>query len=86
MQALLSALLRFQGIKLSQGVELSHGHSHLSVSMEDLGECTRRVQETVSSCLKQVGGDTFSDDRGRRPYKRILITQSFPTVLQDQDL
>ena len=61
-QALLSALLRFQGVKLSQGVELSHGHGHLSVGMDDLGECTRRVQETVSSCLKQVGGDTFSDE------------------------
>ena len=60
-QATLSALLRFQGIKLSQGAQLSHGHGHLSVGMDDLGECTRRVRETVSSCLKQVGGDTFSD-------------------------
>ena len=59
---MLSALLRFQGIKLSQGAELSHGHGHLSVGMDDLSECTRRVQETVSSCLKQVGGDTFSDN------------------------
>ena len=59
-QALLSALLRFQGIKLSQGAQLSHGHGHLSVGTDDLGECTRRVQETVSSCLKQVGGNTFS--------------------------
>ena len=61
-QALLSALLRFQGIKLSQGAQLSHGHGHLSVGMDDLGECTRRVQETVSSCLKQVGGDAYSED------------------------
>ena len=55
-QAVISALLRFQGVKLSQGAQLSHGHGHLSVGMDDLGECTRRVQETVSSCLKQVSG------------------------------
>eukprot|EP01051_Picozoa_sp_SAG22_P001955 SAG22_NODE_82_length_21749_cov_10.719769_12_plen_401_part_00 len=54
-QACISALLRFQGVKLSQGAQLSHGHGHLSVGMDDLGECTRRVQETVSSCMKQVG-------------------------------
>jgi hypothetical protein len=55
-QACISALLRFQGVKLSQGSQLSHGHGHLSVALDDLGECTRRVQETVSSCLKQIGG------------------------------
>ena len=55
-QAVLSALLRFQGVKISQGAQLSHGHGHMSVGMDDLGECTRRVQETVSSCIKQVGG------------------------------
>ena len=57
-QACISALLRFQGVKLSQGAQLSHGHGHLSVGMDDLGECTRRVQETVSSCMKQVGSST----------------------------
>ena len=58
-QGVISSLLRFQGVKLSQGAQLSHGHGHLSVGMDDLGECTRRVQETVSSCMKQVGGGTF---------------------------
>eukprot|EP01051_Picozoa_sp_SAG22_P006427 SAG22_NODE_420_length_10739_cov_7.090320_13_plen_171_part_00 len=53
-QSVISALLRFQGVKLSQGAQVSHGHGHLSVAMDDLGECTRRVQETVSSCMKQV--------------------------------
>eukprot|EP01051_Picozoa_sp_SAG22_P000979 SAG22_NODE_33_length_27588_cov_104.174652_10_plen_160_part_00 len=57
--ALISSLLRFQGVKLNQGQQqLSHGHGHLSVGMDDLGECTRRVQETVSSCIKQAGGST----------------------------
>eukprot|EP01051_Picozoa_sp_SAG22_P005397 SAG22_NODE_319_length_12493_cov_33.326475_3_plen_404_part_00 len=54
-QATLSALLKFQGVKLSQGAQLSHGHGHLSVGMDDLGECTRRVQETVSICVKKLG-------------------------------
>eukprot|EP01051_Picozoa_sp_SAG22_P007109 SAG22_NODE_489_length_9845_cov_5.954550_9_plen_401_part_00 len=54
-QACISALIRFQGVKISQGTQLSHGHGHLSVGMGDLGECTRRVQETVSSCMKRVG-------------------------------
>ena len=58
-QATLSALLRFQGVKLSQGTQLSHGHGHMSVGLDDLGECTRRVQETVSSCLKQVGASSL---------------------------
>ena len=55
-QGVVSSLLRFQGVKLSEGSQLSHGHGHLSVAMDDLGECTRRVQETVSSCFKQMGG------------------------------
>ena len=54
-QGVVSSLLRFQGVKLSQGTQLSHGHGHLSVGLDDLGECTRRVQETVSACLKRVG-------------------------------
>ena len=59
-QGVISSLLRFQGVKLSQGAQLSHGHGHLSVGMDDLGECTRRVQETVSSCFKHVGVDAAS--------------------------
>ena len=54
-QGVVSSLLRFQGVKLSQGAQLSHGHGHISVGMDDLGKCTRRVQETVSSCFKHVG-------------------------------
>ena len=60
-QALMSALLRFQGVKLSQGAELSHGHDHLSVGMDDLGECTRRVQEAVSNSVKRVGAEVTTD-------------------------
>ena len=61
-QSVISALLRFQGVKLSQGAQLSHGHGHMSVGMDDLGECTRRVQETVSSCMKQVGSQSVGRD------------------------
>ena len=53
-QACISALLRFQGVKLSQGAQLSHGHGHLSVGMGDLGECTRRIQQAVSTSAKTL--------------------------------
>jgi hypothetical protein len=55
-QRIVASLLKFQGVKLSQaGTASAHSHGHLSVGLDDLRECTSRVQATVASCLKQVG-------------------------------
>jgi hypothetical protein len=55
-QGLVACILKFQGVKLSQtGAATAHSHGHLSAGIDDLHECTSRIQGTVSSCLKQVG-------------------------------
>ena len=55
-QGLVACILKFQGVKLSQsGPAAAHSHGHMSVGMEDLTVCTRRIQATVASCLKRVG-------------------------------
>ena len=65
-QAMLSALLRFQGVKLSQGAQLSHRHGHLSVGMDDLGECTRRVQERCRAASSKLGSGRSAESGGSR--------------------
>jgi hypothetical protein len=58
-QSVVAGMLKFQGVKLSQsGAASAHSHGHLSVAVDDLRECTWRVQATVASCLKRVGVDT----------------------------
>ena len=92
-QATLSALLRFQGVKLSQGSQLSHGHGHLSVGMDDLDECTRRVQETVSSCMKRIGSEIDSDDQRTASLRKSSTrmsrlrksVRSQPPLAEDDD-
>jgi hypothetical protein len=55
-QGIVASLLKFQGVKLSQaGAASAHSHGHLSVGLDDLRECTGRVQATVASYLKRVG-------------------------------
>jgi hypothetical protein len=55
-QAVVSALLKFQGIKVSHsGVGTAHSHGHMSADSHDLRECTLRVQAAVSACLKRLG-------------------------------
>jgi hypothetical protein len=57
-QGIVASLLKFQGVKLSQsGAASAHSHGHLSVGVDDLRECTGRVQATVGSCLKRVGAE-----------------------------
>ena len=58
MQAVISGVLRYQGVKLASASQqvLTHGHGHWGAMPMDnmLRECTRRVQETVSSCFKKL--------------------------------
>jgi hypothetical protein len=55
-QGVVASVLKFQGVKLSQsGAASAHSHGHLSVGLDDVRECTSRVQATVASCLKRVG-------------------------------
>ena len=68
-QALVSGVLRYQGVKLASASQqvLTHGHRHSGTMMvgDMLHECTRRVQETVSSCFKQLGAVSVEDqERG----------------------
>ena len=54
--AVINALLKFQGIKLSQaGAGSAHSHGHMSGDMDDLSECVTRVHAAVSASLKRVG-------------------------------
>ena len=55
-QGLVACILKFQGVKLSQsGAGTAHSHGRVSVGMDDLAMCTRRIRATVASCLKRVG-------------------------------
>jgi hypothetical protein len=55
-QGLVSSMLRFQGVKLSQaGAGSVHSHGHVSADLGDLSECTARVKATVSASLKRFG-------------------------------
>ena len=61
-QAVLTSLLKFQGIKVTAGgAGAAHSHGHLSVAMDDLTECVERVHTAVSACLKRVGMDQEGD-------------------------
>ena len=58
-QGIVSCLLKFQGVKVSQsGAATTHSHGHMSVGADDLHACTSRIRETVSSCLKRVGANS----------------------------
>ena len=62
-QGIVASMLKFQGVKLSQaGAASAHSHGHLSVGVDDLRECTGRVQATVASCLKRVGTEPRAQD------------------------
>ena len=55
-QGIVASMLNFEGVKLSQaGAASAHSHGHLSVGLDDLQECTGRVQATMASCPKRVG-------------------------------
>jgi hypothetical protein len=59
---IVSALLKFQGIKVSaSGAGAAHSHGHLSVGMDDLTDCIDRVHGAVSACLKRVGMEQSDD-------------------------
>jgi hypothetical protein len=54
---LVACILKVEEVKLSQsGAATTHSHGHVSVGMDDLTVCTSRIQATVASCLKRVGG------------------------------
>ena len=55
-QGLVACILKFQGVKRSQsGAATAHSHGHMSLGMDDLTDCTSRIQATVASCRKRVG-------------------------------
>ena len=63
--AVINALLKFQGIKVSQaGAGSAHSHGHMSVDMDDLSECVGRVHAAVSASLKRVGMEEASEADG----------------------
>jgi hypothetical protein len=63
--SVINALLKFQGIKLSQaGAGSAHSHGHMSVDMGDLSECVSRVHATVSASLKRVGMEETTSAAG----------------------
>jgi hypothetical protein len=54
-QGLVACILKFQGVKLSKsGAAPAHSHGRTSVGVDDLAECTGRIQATVASCLNRV--------------------------------
>ena len=70
-------MLKFQGVKLSQaGTASAHSHGHLSVGLDDLRECTDRVQATVASCLKRVGTKPGVQDLATSSYNYPVDRES----------
>ncbi len=58
-QGVVTALLKFQGIKLQTATTShspAHGHGQSSLpGASDLNDCTRRIHDAVSACIKRVG-------------------------------
>ena len=64
----INALLKFQGIKVSQsGAKTAHGHGQMGVEMDDLSECTSRVHAAVSASLKRLGLEESATAGGGSP-------------------
>ena len=90
--AVVNALLKFQGIKVSQaGAGSTHSHGHMSVGMDDLSECVSRVHAAVSASLKRVGMEEVVALEGESPpatkqtmlgrlSSRLAATVSSPSV------
>ena len=79
-QGVLSSLLKFQGIKVSQsGAGTAHSHGHLSVDMDDLSECTSRISAAVSASLKRVGMEASPgggmSSKGREDTKASALSR-----------